>query len=215
MYAYYQSTGEEKYRQAVLRVLRNLAKYGDYDWTKPSNTVDDLADSVEGAIYLVAHEPVSEAVAWIDDSVKKMLPYQKPDGFIERWYGDGNWNRTLLLYALMKTQGCHLKSWNPGVELGAARDGDTLYVTLHAPRSWSGSIAFDYKRHRRVLNLRKDYARLNQWPEWYTVDENTLYVVRDADAGRDEILLGSDLKSGYRVELSAGGTRRIVVSPAR
>ncbi|MCZ2073413.1 MAG: hypothetical protein LC130_00225 [Bryobacterales bacterium] len=213
MYAYYQSTGEEKYREAVLRVLRNLVKYRDYDWTKPSNTVDDLADSIEGAIYLVAHEPVPEALEWIDYSVKKMLPYQKPDGFIERWYGDGNWNRTLLLYALMKTQGCHLESWEPGVELGAVRDGRSLYVTVHAPGAWTGRIVFDYARHRRLLNLGRNYARLNQWPEWYTVDENTLYIVKDADSGKEEVQLGSDLKAGYAVSLAAGATRRLRVSP--
>ena len=50
-----------------------------------------------------------------------VLAYQQPDGAIERWYADGNWNRTALLYAMMKTQGCYLKSWAPGVELGAAQ----------------------------------------------------------------------------------------------
>lgn len=213
IYAYYQSTGEEKYREAVLRVLRNLAKYRDYDWTKPSNTVDDLADSIEGAIYLVSHEPVPEAMEWIDYSMKKMLPYQKVDGFIERWYGDGNWNRTMLLYAMMKTQGCYLKSWQPGMELGAARDGSRLYVTLHSPQAWSGNVVFDYARHRRILNLKKDYARLNQWPEWYTVDENTLYTVRNADTGREEIRLGSDLKTGYPVTVAPGATLRLAVAP--
>ncbi|MCX6624308.1 MAG: hypothetical protein NTY38_25240 [Acidobacteria bacterium] len=215
MYAFYQATGEEKYRQAVLRVLRNLSRYRDYDWTKPANTVDDLADSVEGAIYLVAHEPVPEALDWIDHSVRKMLPYQQPDGFIERWYGDGNWNRTLLLYALMKTQGCHLDAWKPGAELGAARDGRDLYVTVHSPANWSGRIIFDYARHRRILNLKQDYTRLNQWPEWYTVDENTLYRVQDTGQGTEEIRLGSDLKAGYTLKLNAGATKRLLVRPYR
>jgi hypothetical protein len=190
-------------------------RYRDYDWTKPSNTVDDLADSIEGAIYLVAHEPVSEAMAWIDHSIRKMLPYQKRDGFIERWYGDGNWNWTLLLYALMKTQGCHLKAWQPGVELGAVREGNVLYLALHSAKSWSGKVAFDYARHRRLLNLTKDYARLNQWPEWYTVDENTPYVIRDADTGLEEIRTGSDLKDGYATAVAGGATRRFVVTRAR
>lgn len=215
MYAYWQVTGEEKYREAVLRVLRNLARYRDYDWTKPSNTVDDLADSIEGAIYLVAHEPVPEAVDWIDHSVKKMLPYQKADGFIERWYGDGNWNRTLLLYALMKTQGCYPQPWRPGLETGAVRGGETLYVSVRSAKPWSGRVVFDYARHRRILNLKKDYARLNQWPEWYTVDENNLYKVRDAASGREEVRLGSELKSGFLVTLRAGEIRRLQVSPLR
>ncbi len=211
VYAYYQATGEERYREAVIRVLRNLARYRDYDWTKPSETVDDLADSIEGAIYLVAHEPVPEALEWIDYSVRKMLPYQKADGFIERWYGDGNWNRTLLLYALMKTQGVHLDSWKPGVEVGAVRDGGDLYVSVHSAGAWSGRVVFDYARHRRVLNLKKDYVRLNQWPEWYTVDENTLYQIQEAGQAKETVLLGSDLKAGYPLRMAAGETRRILV----
>jgi hypothetical protein len=215
MYAYYQATGEEKYRQAVLNVLKNLRRYRDFDWTKPANTVDDLADSIEGAIYLVAHEPVPEAIAWIDYSIPKMFPYQSAEGTIERWYGDGNWNRTLLLYALMKSQGSYLKDWKPGVELGAVRDGNTLRVAVSSPNDWTGQVVFDYARHRRILNLRKDYARLNQWPEWFTVDENTLYSIKDPDTGAEELRLGGELKEGYALHVAAASTRRIEVTPKR
>ena len=34
-----------------------------------------------------------------------LLAMQRPDGHIEDWYGEGNFNRTALLYALMKSQG--------------------------------------------------------------------------------------------------------------
>ncbi len=159
--------------------------------------------------------PVPEAVAWIDHSVKKMFPYQKPDGFIERWYGDGNWSRTLLLYALMKTQGCYPRNWQPGVEVGAVRDGRTLYLSVHSAKVWHGEVVLDHARHHRILNLKKNYARLNQWPEWYTVDENTLYTVRDPATNRDEVRLGSELKAGFPVALAAGATRRLVISPLR
>ncbi len=86
-------------------------------------------------------------------------------------------------------------------------------MTVHAPGAWTGRIVFDYARHRRLLNLGRNYARLNQWPEWYTVDENTLYIVKDADSGKEEVQLGSDLKAGYAVSLAAGATRRLRVSP--
>ena len=44
-------------------------------------------------------------------------------------------------------------------------------------------IRFDYARHRRVLNLDRNYVRLNEFPEWFVVDENTLYRVAPADDG--------------------------------
>ncbi len=215
IYAYYQVTGEEKYREQVRRVLANLKRYHDHDWTQPVNTVDDLADSIEGALYLVAFEPAPEALAWIEASIPKMFSYQKPDGAIERWYGDGNWNRTLLMYAMMKTQGCYLQRWRPGVEFGAVRDGEQLHVSVRAAASWSGRVAFDYARHRRVLNLRKNYCRLNQWPEWYTVDENQLYEIVEPDTGRREVRLGSELKRGLPVRVAAGGEARRSVRPLR
>lgn len=42
-----------------------------------------------------------------------------------------------------------------------------MYVSLRSAKPWAGKVAFDY-------------ARLNEWPEWFAVDENTLYKVRDA-----------------------------------
>ena len=55
------------------------------------------------------------------------------------------------------------------------RDGERLLVSLEAPAGWSGRLRFDYARHRRELNFAQNYVRLNEWPEWFTVDENTLY----------------------------------------
>jgi len=212
VYTFYQVTGDEKYREAARRVLRNLAKYRGHDFE--GGTMDGFADSLEGAIYLAAREPVPEAFDYIESEMRTLFAYQQSDGTIERWYGDGNWNRTLLLYALMKTQGCYLKNWAPGVELGAVRDGDALHMSVRAARAWSGRMAFDYARHRREMNLRKNYVRLNEWPEWYAVDENTLYRVEDPATGKAEIRLGSELKEGLALAVAAGRTERRVVRPA-
>ncbi|HXG32562.1 MAG TPA: hypothetical protein VNJ11_04305 [Bryobacteraceae bacterium] len=213
VYAFYQASGEEKYRAAVRRVLRNLPKYRNYDWE--NGGMDGYADSIEGALYLAAREPLPEALDWIESETNVLLARQREDGTIERWYGDGNWNRTLLLYALMKTQGCYLKHWAPGVELGAVREGERLYLTVHASRKWSGRLVFDFARHRRVLQLARNYVRLNEWPEWYTVDENTLYLVKDWSRKTDAIRLGSELKEGLPLRLESGETVRLLIEPAR
>lgn len=213
VYAFHQATGEERYREAVRRVLGNLPKYRNYDWE--SGGMDGYADSIEGALYLVAREPVREALDWIESEMNVLLRYQQPDGTIERWYGDGNWNRTLLLYALMKTQGCYLRDWAPGVELGAVRKGERLYVSVHARQAWSGRLVFDFARHRRLLNLKRNYARLNEWPEWYTVDENTLYTIRKSEDTTGEVRLGSELKEGLPLEVASGATVELIVEPAR
>ena len=50
--------------------------------------------------------------------------------------------------------------------------------------------------------------RLNEWPEWFTVDENTLYRLTDA-AGKEIVRLGSELKDGIEV----AGSGRWIVEP--
>lgn len=198
IYAFYQATGETRYRHAVRRVLSNLPKYRNYDWENGS--FDGYADSIEGAIYLAAREPVPEALDWIESEIRVMAAMQKPSGLIEHWYGEGNFNRTMLLYMDLKSQGCRPDRWVPGLGLGAVREGERLYLHIQAPPAWRGRIHFDFARHRRVLNLQKNYVRVNEFPEWYVVDENTLYRVRSEREER--IYLGSELIAG--VPLSAG-----------
>ncbi len=200
VYTFHMITGEPRYRDAVRKVLRNLPRYRGYDWERGSH--DGYADAIESALYLVAREPVPEALDWIESETRTLIGFQQPDGTIERWYGDGNWVRTLLLYALMKTQGCYVEGWREGVKLGAVRDGERLLVSLDGPAGFTGTLRFDYARHRRALNFAQNYVRLNEWPEWFAVDETTLYRVVDA-SGKAEIRLGAELVAGIPISVPA------------
>ena len=60
-------------------------------------------------------------------------------------------------------------------------------------------VQFDFARHRRVLNLQQNLVRLNEFPEWFTVDENTLYRIGRAGTP-GEIRLGSELIAGITLE---------------
>jgi hypothetical protein len=203
VYTYYMVTGETRYRDAVRRVLTSLPRYRGHDWENGSH--DGYADAIESALYLYAREPVPEAADWIESEVRTLLAFQQPDGTIERWYGDGNWSRTLLLYAMWKTQGAYLDGWREGVKLGAVRSGERLFVSLEAPADWRGRLRLDYARHRRTLNFARNYVRLNEWPEWFTVDESTVYRLVDG-AGRETWHLGSELKDGLEVSGSGRWT---------
>jgi hypothetical protein len=208
VYTFYQCTGEPRYRDAVLKVLRNLPKYRRYVWEPrprdPGLTLgsfDGYADTIESALYLVAREPVPEALDWIESEMQIMLAMQKPDGHVEYWYGEGNFNRTAMLYALMQSRGVRPAHWKPGMQIGAVQDGPRLHVSLVAAAPTV--IRFDYARHRRVLNLDRNYVRLNEFPEWFVVDENTLYrVLRRDDTSQGEVRLGSELIAG--VTLASG-----------
>ncbi|PYQ12830.1 MAG: hypothetical protein DMF80_18035 [Acidobacteria bacterium] len=200
VYTFFMATGETRYRDAVRHVLENLPRYRGYDWENGSQ--DGYADSIESALYLYAHEPVPAARDWIESEMRTLIAFQQPDGTVERWYGDGNWARTLLLYAMWKTQGCFLEGWREGVKLGAAREGDHLFVSLDGPPGYRDRLHFDHARHRRDLNFGRDYVRLNEWPEWFVVDETTLYRVVDGQ-GRESVRTGSELAGG--IEVAAPG----------
>ena len=207
VYTFYQRTGEEKYREAVLRVLRNLPKYRRHVWEPRANrpelplgSFDGYADALESAIYLVNREPVPEALDWIETEMAEMLAMQQSDGHIENWYGEGNFNRTVMLYALMKSQGVRPRHWTPGVKVGAVREGQRLLLSLDMPAPLV--MQFDYARHRRMMNLDRNYVRLNELPEWFVVDENTLYELRRREGPAGEVRLGSELIAG--IELAPG-----------
>jgi hypothetical protein len=207
VYSYYLVTGDARYRDASRHVLRNLPKYRKHVWEPrkdpalPLGSFDGYADAIESAIYLVSREPIPEAFDWIDSEMDVMLGMQRKDGHIEDWYGEGNFNRTALLYAYMKSQGVRPERWEPGVRVGAIRDGGRLrlHLDMPAPRR----IQFDFARHRRVLNFDKNYVRLNEFPEWFVVDENHLYRLRpSASSAPPRVYLGAELIAG--VEMTPG-----------
>jgi hypothetical protein len=200
VYTFYLCTGETKYRDAVRNVLKSLPKYRRYVW-EPRNTpdlplgsFDGYADSIESALYLVNREPVPEALDWIESEMDVMLGMQRPDGHVEYWYGEGNFNRTALLYALMHSRGVRPAHWTRGVGLGAVASPEGL--RLHVKSAAPVRVAFDRARHRRVMNLPQNLVRLNEFPEWFVVDENTLYELTPARGGEPMVRLGAELVSG-------------------
>jgi hypothetical protein len=140
-----------------------------------------------------------------------MLAMQRPDGHLEDWYGEGNFNRTLLLYALMKSQGVMPAERAPGLQLGAVRDGDALKLHVAGVQGAQGvRLQLDVARHRRVINLARNYVRLNEFPEWFVVEPNWLYRVGGGADG-PRLRLGSELIRGER--FTAGDWRIEPIGP--
>ena len=76
------------------------------------------------------------------------------------------------------------------------------------------SMRFDLARHRRFLNFDRNYVRLNEFPEWYTVDENTLYRVRPAaDDAKERILLGAEMIAGILMDPGSGSVEPLGKAP--
>ena len=167
-YTLWLTDGTAAYRDAVIKALSNLKAHATGQvWEGGSH--DGYADSIEGAITLLNREPIASGFEWVDTEMRTMWAKQQADGVIEGWHGDGNFARTSLMYALLKTQGCRLEPWRADLRIGAVREGDTLYISMAADAGWFGKLVFDRPRHKTLMRLPLDYPRINQFPEWFTL----------------------------------------------
>ncbi|MHB8973813.1 MAG: hypothetical protein ACYC3X_16575 [Pirellulaceae bacterium] len=197
-YTVYLVDGTQEYRDAVRLALSNLNHYQGYAWEGKSH--DGYADSIESAINLLNREPVEVAAEWIDSQMRIMLAMQRADGIIGGWHGDGNFARTAIMYALWKQQGVTIQPWREDVRLGAVLEEGTLQLKLTTGQPWTGRLVFDSPRHRTVMHLPQDYPRINQFPEWFTVEAQRTYrVSRAGDAPQS--CAGEQLLQGWAVDV--------------
>jgi hypothetical protein len=216
-YTFYLATGEEKYLGYVRRVLENIHRYRDYRWEPRSDNTqsqDGYADAIEGALGLLSHLPVDSAFAWVETEIRRLFEFQKEDGSLEGWWGDGNFARTSLMYAFYKTRGSYCIPWRKDLLLAAEKTGDGLEIYLKAKKAWSGNLCFDPARHSHFLGMNTDYPRINAFPEWFTVEPLEVYLVEQKGAKAIPVL-GDNLIRGYPVTLKPGRAVRITVRKER
>ncbi len=166
-----------RYRDAVLKGLGTLNKsYRNFNWENGS--ADGYADAIEGALNLYNREKISSVRDWLDSEINVMWAMQKSDGMIEGWHGDGNFARTSMMYSLWKTQGVTALGWREDLQLGGVGSARGIKLYLGADESWDGALKFDQPRHRVQMGMPIDYPRINQFPEWFTVEATSGYHVK-------------------------------------
>jgi len=206
--------GTDRYAQEIERTMRAVATKHSIDWE--GERQDGYADTIESMLYLLPWFDIPEAHYWVDDEIEVMFLKQRPTGFVEGWFLDGNFERTTLMYAQYKTQGLYLAPWSESIRVGAAldRDSDTLYVYLAAQEDWEGALRFDTPRHRNIWHLPDEYPRVNGSPQWYVVEPEDAYLVTDLDTGEGSLYSGQELAEGLPVVLSKsqGNVLRLAVS---
>ncbi|MDF9800115.1 hypothetical protein OKW21_005378 [Catalinimonas alkaloidigena] len=219
-YAVYMVDSVEAYKEAVDKVFANLSKYQNFDWERGS--ADGYADAIESALNLYNRIPDERAARWIDSEIKVMWAMQdsshregseqwKGSGIIEGWHGDGNFARTTIMHNLWKSQGTYVQPWNDAIRLGAEQRGDTLFIVLRSSSPWEGKLYFDQARHNNSMNLPVDWPRINQFPEWFTVDPEQTYQWIDGQAETSEMIGGESLLEGVPVSLPAGEKKYLMV----
>ena len=198
----YELDGVKEYREALLKLFASLwPHYRNHDWE--GGSMDGYADAIESALNLYNREPSIPQVAdWIDSEMQVLYSFQKPNGIIEGWHGDGNFARTSIMYALWKTRGTHLRPWRDDVVYGAVDNANGITIALQAADTWQGKLCFDYPRWRDNLRLPMDWARINQWPQWFTADSGRKYVL--TVNGKKRACTGAELRQGIDLTLLPG-----------
>jgi hypothetical protein len=209
-YTVYLIDKAEKYREPVLTILNILnEKYKSFDWQDKS--MDGYADAIEGALNLYVREPVPSAKEWIDSEIKVMWNNQQPSGIIEGWHGDGNVARTIIMYCLWKTGGTYPVPWNKDLQYGGVYHDNKLYLTITSGAKWTGKVIFDKKRHSEYMHLPLDWPRINQFPEYFTVENGKNYTVISDNNNLDQVISGDELRDGLPVKLKAGQCVNIII----
>jgi len=205
----------ERYLAAARRALAAAIATRAASWG--GGTFDGHADTIESALYL--HHALRDGAtpAWVDEEAGVLFSAQQGDGFVGRFYLDGNFVRTALLYGLFRTGGARPDPWAPSLRLGAIVAGAALYLHVESAEPWRGVVRLDRPRHAEHLGLAVDYPRLNAWPEWYAAAAGHRFLV--TGYGAERVLDGGELSgAGLALTLDAGRPVRLVVrrvEPAR
>ena len=206
-YTVYLVDGNEAYKDAVLKVFSNLDKYTNYNWENGS--ADGYADAIESALNLYNRIPDPQVARWIDSEIKVMWAMQQENGIIEGWHGDGNFARTTIMYNLWKSKGAYVKPWREDLKLGAEQKGDSLLITVQSDQPWEGKLFFDYERYKENMKLPIDWPRINQFPQWFSVNKDQEYNLVEIELGSNKTEKGEQLIKGVGMDLS--GEKTLIV----
>jgi hypothetical protein len=210
-YFVYQIDSTQAYRDAVIKALSSLyAKYRSHDWE--SGSQDGYADAIEGVLNLYNREPVPSAKEWLDSEIRVLWNFQKPDGMIEGWHGDGNFARTTIMYCLWKTQGIVPKPWKPDLKVGAVTEDGKLKIAVTCDSGWKGKLVFDSPRYRDNMHYPFDYPRINQFQQWFTIYKQKIYTLKSGKTGKTETFEGNELIHGLPVSVRQGEVVNLTVS---
>ncbi len=210
-YTVYFLESYEQYRHDLLEAMSQLhSYYRHYDWENGS--ADGDADAIESALNLYNREPLPSMANWIDSEIHYMWGKQdsshlagdaewRGNGVIEGWHGDGNFARTTIMYCLWKTRGVTVRPWRKDVVYGSVTRKNQLIISINVEHAWSGQILFDAPRHRQNMHLPMDWPRINQFPEWFTADMDSVYLVRDLTNNISAMYTGEQLQKGIDVHI--------------
>jgi hypothetical protein len=90
---------------------------------------------------------------------------------------------------------------------------NTLKISIRSESDWEGNLIFDTPRHHTHMNLPFNWARINQFPEWYTVEEDSIYTVHNLTLNTQNKYSGYELARGIAITLEEDKVQHLIVTP--
>jgi len=103
------------------------------------------------------------------------------------------------------------KPWREDVVFGAVQEGDALGISLFAEKQWEGKILFDVPCHKMNMKMPLDWPRINQFPEWFTVESEKHYTIHDVTSNSKATYAGQELHEGIGIDIQVGKKKHLVV----
>ena len=88
---------------------------------------------------------------------------------------------------------------------------DDRLLVMKAEKAYAGKLEFDIPRHKIYLGFEHDWPRMNTIPEWYTVQPQKTYTVRNLTDKSTVELTGKQLREGLPVKIQAGTEIRLLI----
>jgi hypothetical protein len=76
---------------------------------------------------------------------------------------------------------------------------------------WKGKLIFDTQRHKTIMKMPLDWPRINQFPEWFTVNDGKNYIVHDITNNSRKTYTAQQLSAGIDVHVSTNATKHLLV----
>lgn len=190
-------------------IIAAVLKQDGLEW---EGGMDGYADAMESGLYMAAYRPACRAglLSWVDRQIEYMFSAQKSGGAVADHYLDGNFLRTSLMYADARTGGWRVEPWRGDVRVGFAADEQgRAAVVVSTDKPYRGVLVPDSPRHRTIMRLPWNWPRLNSWPEWFEVTDQTRIVSADGLEGTPMV---PQLQQGLKLSLPAHGRVTLVLT---
>ena len=80
-------------------------------------------------------------------------------------------------------------------------------------KPWKGKLILDKPRHKEVMKLPLDWPRINQFPEWFAVDNDKIYLLRNQDGELLKELTGEQLTDGIPIDIQDKLPVQLIITP--